>query len=343
MKPIRKIIKWKRRIAAITSAAATISALYGAYTHYSNSEWIKKLFNSFQSEKAGAVDYPAINTVSMDDISSGLLVEFIDVGQGDSILVYDKSSDAAMLVDTGKYNAYDNVQTALAENGIDSLDYFAVTHMDADHMQSASDILEDYDVDTLLCANNLDKDTQCVSDLKNSCATNVDNIVFPAAGDSFKLGNANITVMGPVENIAGSHDNSNEYSLIIRVTYGDVNYLLTGDADETEYLEAKANGMDFSDIDVVKLMHHGSAQDGANSVEFLRDTDLQYAVISCGYENEYGHPHREVVQALSDMGINTFRTDLQGSIISATDGSSIAWNIEPTTNFKCGEEISNQF
>lgn len=338
MKNIRKIKKWKRRIAAVVSTIATISALYNLYVHYSGEEWINKIFKSIQSESQKKV---TADKIPMDSADAGLMVEFIDVGQGDCILVYEKKSDATMLIDTGKYEAYDNVQSVLLGNGIDHLEYFVVTHMDSDHMQSASDILEDYEVDTLLCANDLDKDTECVQYLKETYPSKVDEIIFPAAGDTYNLGNADITVMGPAENNKDSYEDSNEYSIMLKVGYEEISYLFTGDADENEYLDVKAEGMDFSDIDVVKMMHHGSAQDGSNSKEFLRDTDAQYAVISCGYGNQYGHPHREVVKTLSDLGVSTFRTDLQGSIISVTDGKNIIWNVEPTTNFKSGSELGS--
>lgn len=265
-------------------------------------------------------------------IRNQILVEFINVGQGDSIFI--KQGDSTMLVDTGKYSEYDNVVSTLSEYNVSSLDYFVVTHMDADHMQSASDIITDYSVDTLLCSNELNKDTQCVEYLNKSIHS-VNTVEYPKAGDSFQLGDARVVVLAPLSNKKNQYKDSNEYSIVLKIIYGDTSYLLTGDATGKEYELSKEKGYNFN-ADVVKLMHHGSCQNGSNSEDFIKTVNPSYVVVSCGFNNEYGHPHKEIMDYLKDKKIYIFRTDLQGDIISTSDGNNIWFNLSPSKNYNNG-------
>ncbi len=323
-----KRIKKQKLIRNVTAFAVIVAVLLSAGKLHADRDGMTEVNVGSENEKEEtAVDL---------SVNGNMTVTFIDVGQGDSILV--TQNGHAMLVDTGNYDAYDNVQEVLKENDVSSLDYFVVTHMDSDHMQSASDILEDYNVETLLCANDLEKDTMCVRYFAENI-NKADYVVFPSAGEEYVMSNVLIDVLAPEYNEPEGFEDSNDYSIILKLTYGETSYLLTADASEEEFEISRSIGMDFS-ADVVKLMHHGSAQDGSNSEAFLNAVDPEYAVISCGYGNTYGHPHLEVVDLLQKKNISTFRTDLQGTVISISDGNAIFWNTYPTDDFRSGSEIN---
>ena len=141
-----------------------------------------------------------------------------------------------------------------------------------------------------------------------------------------------VTVVCPVKDSYGS--NANDYSIGVRVQFGENSFLFTGDAEEHSEEDMTASGENLN-ADVYKAAHHGSRT--ANTEDFLKAVDPQYVVFSCGEGNTYGHPHAEVLNRLREMGIQIFRTDDQGTIVAVSDGQTIAFNASPSDNWTPGE------
>lgn len=297
----------RRKKVVFASLILTISLLFGGCGLYQ-----ENIQDGITTNIALITEQESIKTENL----SGLIVEFIDVGQGDAILI--KEGDTACMIDTGLYHEYDAVKNALDENGVTTLEYLFLTHPDADHIGSADLIIENYKVNNVVMPDK-DSDSKTYQYLISAIQKMNPNVIHPNAGDVFCLENATITCLAPSEIVS----DSNADSLVLKMEYGNTKYLFLGDATGEEM-----DGIT-TDIqaDVVKLAHHGSANEGANSYEMLTKVSPSYAVISCGENNSYGHPHKETMDNIEQMGIKTFRTDKQGDITSYSDGNDIKWNV----------------
>ena len=144
---------------------------------------------------------------------------------------------------------------------------------------------------------------------------------MPDVGDTFPLGSATVTVLGPQKH----YSDVNNQSLILRVDYGSNAFLFTGDAEyesETDVLDAGENVR----CDVIKAGHHGSHT--STGYRLLYEAQPKYAVISCGANNEYGHPHDDTLSRLRDADVTVYRTDLNGTIVCRSDGVNLTFTTE---------------
>lgn len=250
----------------------------------------------------------AQGSVQTDD---ELRVRFLDVGQGDCALV--TCGGEALLVDGGPSSASSKVYAVLDTLGIGRLDYIVATHPDADHCGGIAGALNYADCGRFYCsvAQHDTKTFQGV--LRHLGATPV---TVPRVGESFSLGGARVEFVGPVE----SSRDSNSGSLVCLLTYGETSFLFTGDAESESETAMVAAGT-VSDVDVLKVGHHGS--DSSSSPGFLAAVLPEYAVISVG-RNGYGHPAAEALQRLCDVGAETLRTDELGTIVFESDGRELA-------------------
>ena len=250
---------------------------------------------------------------------SGFQIDFIDVGQGDAILV--RCDGHYMLVDGGKADASALIYSYLKSNGIKHLDYMVATHPDADHIGGLSGALNYATVDTAYCPFT-SYDTKTFASLIKYLAKQNKTITVPSAGDTFELGSADVTVVGP---ISISSDDTNNSSIVLRIVYGKTSFLLTGDAEQDEEREIIDSGADIAST-VLKVGHHGSSS--ATSIYFLREAAPVYAVISVGEGNCYGHPTEQTLSRLRDADVKTYRTDMQGDIICTSDGKTVKFVTE---------------
>jgi competence protein ComEC len=147
------------------------------------------------------------------------------------------------------------------------------------------------------------------------------SITVPSPGDTFSLGGADIQILAPLN----PSDEPNNTSIVLKLTYGDVSFLFTGDAEREEEAEILEAGYDLS-ATVLKVGHHGS--ETSTSYPYLREIMPQYAVISCGTGNSYGHPREETLSKLRDADVTLFRTDLQGTITATSDGKTVTFTTE---------------
>lgn len=260
---------------------------------------------------------------------STLEVHYLDIGQGDCTLI--RQGDHAMLIDAGNNSKGTKVQAYLENQGINHLDYVIGTHPDADHIGGLDVIIYKFDCDQVWMPD-YSKDTRTYDDVIQAVKARDYKVTHPKAGDVYTLGEAEVTVVCPVKDSYGS--NANDYSIGVRVQFGENSFLFTGDAEEHSEEDMVSRGENLK-ADVYKAAHHGSRT--ANTEDFLKAVDPQYVVISCGEGNTYGHPHAEVLNRLREMGIQIFRTDDQGTIVAVSDGQTIAFNTSPSDNWTPGE------
>lgn len=261
--------------------------------------------------------------------SSNLTVHFIDVGQGDATLFI--CDGEAMLLDAGDTTSGTEIQLYLKKNGVEKLKYLILTHPDEEHIGGADVIITKYDIDNVFMPS-YEKDTKAYEELIGALEYKWYSWSTPAVGNTYTLGNAVFTIIAPNRNYEGE----NNSSIGILLTHGNNKFLFTGDAEEEAEIDIVSNGINL-DCNVYKAGHHGSKT--SSSPALLAAATPEYVVVSCEENNGYGHPHAEPMNAFRSLGIKLFRTDEQGTIIAASDGTNLVWNMVPTDSWKAGELI----
>ena len=258
--------------------------------------------------------------------SGELKVYIIDVGQGESILI--STEERSMLIDAGENDKGDEVLDFIHDLGLEQLDYVLATHPDSDHIGGMDTVLENIDVtegvffgempDKLIPTTKTYEDVLDVIEEK-------DIPLFTAlAGDTIDLGSgAVLTVLGPVDPQAA--DNKNDTSVVTRLDFGESSFLFNGDQEEDMEQQLLQSGADL-DCDMMTMGHHGSST--SSSQQYLDAVTPEYASISCGRGNQYGHPHDETIEKLEAMGVEYYRTDVNGNITFTSDGEDISVRTE---------------
>ncbi|MDO4841545.1 MAG: ComEC/Rec2 family competence protein [Phoenicibacter congonensis] len=242
-----------------------------------------------------------------------LKVRFVDVGQGDCALI--SFDNHWMMIDGGKPSASSVVHTVLNRLGVTEIEYMVASHPDSDHSGGLAGALNLVKVDHFMCSTT-ESDTTTWKNIKKQVEEQGLEIEVPKVGDTFKLGDATVTILGPTDTFESDNNNS----IVLRIDYGNKSFLFTGDMEhesENSMLKAGTNVK----ADVLKVSHHGSRT--ASSVKFLKQVSPEYAVISCGKDNDYGHPHEETLKHLKKVNTTVLRTDELGDIIFTTDGNSL--------------------
>lgn len=262
---------------------------------------------------------PETNTQIKNEIkhtpSSDLNIYYIDVGQADSILITNKNHN--MLIDAG--NNEDGpllVKYIKEELNIDKLDYVVGTHPHEDHIGGLDDIINNLDVKEVYLPE-ATTTTKTFEDVLDAIANNSLGITVPTIGEKFTLGEANLEV---IYTGTGEKD-LNEASIVLKMTFGNHDYLFTGDT--TEEVEKTILNKDIN-IDVLKVAHHGSKYSSCK--EFLTIATPEYAIISAGEGNSYGHPEEETITRLKQHTNKIYVTKDLGTIVLTSDGTSIIIN-----------------
>jgi competence protein ComEC len=272
------------------------------------------LYQFIPKDGGDAPEFTDYDQVDLDLLS----VHFIDVGQGDSALIMAPSGER-ILIDAGTLDSEDVLLDYLAHYNVTRLDALIISHPDSDHLGSADAVLRECDVD-LVVHPGFYKDTPAYSEFLQAVEAEGCPVLTSSSlveGQYLDLAN-NLTFQ--VLSAYQEAGDSNSASIVLRVTYGTQDFMFMGDAPSG----VEDWVMRHYDIDseVLKVAHHGSYS--STSQQFLAEVTPQYAVISCGAGNDYGYPHDEVLERLASVGAEVFRTDVSGTIVFQSDGSSIS-------------------
>ncbi|WP_053955462.1 ComEC/Rec2 family competence protein [Inediibacterium massiliense] len=269
-----------------------------------------------------------------------LKVHFIDVGQADSILI--QNEDHNMLIDAGNNGDGDLVVNYLKKQGIEKLDYVVGTHPHEDHIGGLDDVIDNFHIEKVYMPK-VTHTSKTFKDVMTSIKNKGLKISTPHVGEEIILGDAKGMILAP-NNL--EYKDYNNYSIVIKLVYGNTSFLFTGDAESISEAEMLKNGLDLSS-DVLKVGHHGSHS--STTIPFLDQVNPKYAVIMCETGNDYGHPHKETMEKLEQRNISIYRTDQQGTIIASSNGQEINFNISSTndaykkdTNINDKKEISKE-
>lgn len=248
---------------------------------------------------------------------SSLMVHVIDVGQGDSILVQFPTGQT-MLVDAGDHEHGTTVVEYVHHLGIRQIDLLVATHPHEDHIGGMADVLGAFSVDQVwdsgfnLGSRTQERFLQTIHDKGIRYQT-------PRAGKSAEFGTATVTVLAPVDGLLhGTESDANNNSLVLRIVYGTTSVLLTGDMEEDERRTVPS----WPESTVLKVAHHGSHN--GTDAEFIDEVRPEFAVISCGKHNPFGHPHAETMAILRDAGIRTLITAVNGTVVIRSDGHTVS-------------------
>ena len=256
-------------------------------------------------------------------VSGEMQMHFLDIGQGDCILVM--SEGETMLVDTGDRddNYNQKIIDYLNHYEITTIDYLILTHPDADHIGGAPDVINTFDVEKCIMPD-YEKDTKIFEDTLSALEERNVEVIEAVSGNTFSVGEAECEILAPLKN---TYTDVNDASVVIFLQFGERSVLLTGDAEAeseadmvAEYSAGKLKA------DVLKSGHHGSRTSSGEA--FLDKVDPKYVVISCGVDNKYDHPHEETLEKYEERKIKIYRTDRDGTVILKTDGKTITFTVE---------------
>ena len=262
---------------------------------------------------AAAPATPAQGTVS---------VHFIDVGQGDSTLII--APDKTVLIDGGDNGWGPTVLAYLRGQGVSEIDILIATHPHADHIGGLIDVIRELPIGEVIAPELPDAlipTTRTYTNFLLALLERSLSITPAQVGDTRDLGGgAVLTIHGPVRDYAILND----MSVVSRLKFGETSFLFTGDAElAAEHDLATAGGIRST---VLHIGHHGSRT--STTEIFLAAVSPSIAVIPCGLDNQYGHPHRSVIERLNAANIRILRTDLDGTVVLTTDGHSIGVRTE---------------
>ncbi|NLJ97576.1 MAG: MBL fold metallo-hydrolase [Clostridiales bacterium] len=246
--------------------------------------------------------------------SSILKVHIIDVGQGDAILI--ESDNQYMLIDAGEKGMSNIVIDYLEETGVNELDYVIATHPHSDHIGGLADVIDYYHVDKIIMPDVVHT-SKTFENLLDTISENELKITKPIIGNEYTIGEATFVIIAPNSSY---YDALNNYSVGIKLIYKENSFIFAGDAEKESEYEMLECGIDL-DADVLKLSHHGSTT--SSSQRFLDAVTPSIAIVSAGIDNQYGHPHAEILQAIKERKITLYRTDKEGTIILKADGENI--------------------
>lgn len=250
--------------------------------------------------------------------SEDLKVHFLDVGQGDSIFI-ELPTNETILIDASIKDASNKIINYLREENVSKIDYVFATHPHSDHIGGMSAVIKAFDIGKIY----MPKAVTTTKTYENLLLTIKDkNLKIKAA----KAGNTiidtddlKLVVLAPNQD---SYESLNNYSIVLKLTYKEKSFLFMGDAETLSEKEITGD----IQADVLKVGHHGSRT--STSQAFLNKVNPSYAVISVGLNNDYKHPHQEVIDRLEKKNIKIYRTDQNGDIIFTTDGYNIDVKVE---------------
>lgn len=253
-----------------------------------------------------------------------LLSYYIDVGQGDCELVRIPREDGEyfnLLIDSGEATEGDELSAYLRDLGVDTLDAVVATHPHADHIGSMGQLLSEFEVGAFYMPDFAEEQTPTTVSYEKMLDALADkNLKINSIGKGDTIPcpeTASIQVLSPEK--GKEYENMNDYSAVLKISFGDTDFLYMGDAEKENYTVAIRGDIS---ADVIKIGHHGSSN--ATDEDLIQAVNPSYAVISCGVDNSYGHPHEETLEILERYGVKVLRTDELGTIMISSDGSELS-------------------
>ena len=246
-----------------------------------------------------------------------LEVHFVDVGQGDCILI--KSKGEVMLIDAGDREHSHKTVSYLKKNGIRKIKYLVATHPHADHIGAMSDIIWTFRVEKIIAPKISDDimPTTLAYERMLAAVQGTGARMTPAKDQTLKVGDCEVQVM--TSHLYDDED-LNNHSVVLKLTHGENTFLFTADAEKEEEADLLAREMDVK-AKVLKVGHHGSYT--SSSAEFLDAVEPEYAVISSGYMNDYGHPHESTMRRLEKYADKIYNTAYMGNVVFISDGEGL--------------------
>lgn len=290
---------------------SVIAILFGALFLLGNPGGFDKYADRLL-KKAGFIKQT--QTAENGEVSVGgtLTLHFIDVGQADCTLI--ECGGHFMLVDGGNNDDAQLITDYLREKGVKTLDYVIGTHPHEDHIGSLDKVIEAFDVKTLILPDK-DYDSKTYRDVLTAADKKKVEIIRAVPKTTYRLSaDAGFTIVAPCGDYGSDLNN---WSVGIRITHGENKILMCGDAEAKAEADMLASGEELS-ADLLKVSHHGS--NTSTTEAFLDTVNPKYAVIMCGKDNDYGHPHRETLEKLQKRHIKIMRTDELGTITAVSDG-----------------------
>lgn len=270
--------------------------------------------------------------------NTNVTIKFIDVGQGEAILI--ALPEKTMLIDAGPTGSAPKISQVLHELGREKIDYLVATHPDEDHIGGMADIISSTQIGTIYAPNKTNN-TATYRKFLTAIQNNNLQITLAEAGTIIDQTNDyKIEILWPTKN--ANFPDTNDYSIIIKLTVGNKTFLFTGDAPTSAILQSNPGH-----IDVLKLSHHGS-RTGTNE-QLVRKLSPTYAVISYALDNSYGHPMQSVLNALHRHSVETWGTGANGTITITCNGTTIDISgekngtvVAPTSQEKSGTSSTSR-
>lgn len=252
-----------------------------------------------------------------------LNVHYIDVGQGDCELIAYK--DIFILIDGGERDNAQYLSNYLRNLGCDELDCVIATHPHADHIGALPSIIDEFGAKMVIMPELDESNTPTTATyerLLDSLIKAESEVIAALPNQLYEFSDLLLTILAPV----GQYTNLNNMSVVCRLDFGESSFLFTGDMEKEVEAELLRLSRQLLPCDVLKLGHHGS--DTSNTLDFVSAVSPDYAVISCGSDNKYGHPHAKTIKTLEDLEIAYYRTDRHGTVVFSSDGQKLSVNKE---------------
>jgi len=277
---------------------------------------------------AGQESQPASQSVSETEKSaiaalSDTQVYFIDVGQGDCELIRLKTGEN-ILIDSGTPETAEQLVKHIKQLGVKKIDVLIATHPHADHIGGMTQVVKSFEIGKIYMPKIADSQIPTTATYENLLkAIDQKNLKITAAKGGITIlenGEEKLEIFAPN---SSKYSDLNSYSIVTKLTCGEKSFLFTGDAQADSEKEMIAKGYNLKS-DVLKCGHHGSLT--STSAAFLKAVQPSTAIISCGVDNDYGHPNKAVLSRLEKAKVTIYRTDKQDTILAVCDGKSIRFS-----------------
>lgn len=266
---------------------------------------------------------------SLNSAAHNLKLNFIDVGQGDCILIQGPDG-SNILVDGGDRNdqTAEHIINYLNSKDVKKLDYIISTHPHSDHIGNLAAVLNNFPVDNVLDSGRVHTSQTYENYLQTIEAKQI-NFKLPRTGDQIKIGQLSLLFLNPDQNV---NDYSlNNASLVFMLSYKKQKFLFTGDMEKEIENKLLQNNFDLQ-ANLIKVPHHGS--DSSSTAAFVKAVKPEIAVFQVGKDNNYGHPEQKIINRYQQIGSKIYRNDLNGDIVVSSNGTALAVKVLKTASEK---------